>query len=54
MDEQGEYELLVPPSCLNEDDLFLDDLTLDDLSARLGQPVRLLTRFEDFWKRPDA
>ncbi|NQT24294.1 DUF512 domain-containing protein [candidate division KSB1 bacterium] len=52
--EQDEYELLIPPSCLNEDDLFLDDLTLSDLSRQLERPVRLLTDFKDFWMNPNA
>ena len=31
--------VVVPPNCLNDDGLFLDDLTLADLSARLGRTV---------------
>ena len=49
-DERGEYEVFIPPSCLNGDDLFLDDMTLNDLSQKLNRPVRLLLQIEDFWK----
>ncbi len=31
--------VIVPPDCLNDDGLFLDDLTLDDMSDQLGRPV---------------
>ncbi len=33
--------LLLPPDILNADGLFLDDTTVDDLSARLGVPVHV-------------
>jgi len=38
--------LLLPPDVLNADGLFLDDSTADDLSARLGVPVRV---FDGRW-----
>ncbi len=31
--------ILLPPNCLNGDDLFLDDVTLDQFTARAGRPV---------------
>lgn len=31
--------VLLPPSCLNTDGIFLDDLTLEDVAARCGMPV---------------
>lgn len=37
----------VPPSALNDDDLFLDDLGRSDLAAKLGVPV--LPGFRDRW-----
>ena len=30
---------ILPPNCLNHDDLFLDDMSLDEFRARLGRPV---------------
>jgi putative radical SAM enzyme (TIGR03279 family) len=31
--------VVVPPDCLNDDGLFLDDLVLSDVSQKLGRPV---------------
>jgi NifB/MoaA-like Fe-S oxidoreductase len=31
--------VVVPPDCLNDDGLFLDDLTLNDVSSRVGRPA---------------
>jgi len=31
--------VLLPPNCLNIDELFLDDVTLNDFTARVGRPV---------------
>ncbi|MDF1543611.1 MAG: DUF512 domain-containing protein [bacterium] len=39
---QDEFDIVVlPPNCLNNDDLFLDNLTLDQFSAALGKPVAI-------------
>jgi hypothetical protein len=36
----GEYDVLVlPPNCLNNDDLFLDNLTLAQFERVLGKPA---------------
>jgi putative radical SAM enzyme (TIGR03279 family) len=37
-DEIGDI-VVVPPDCLNDDGLFLDDLMLSDVSQKLGRPV---------------
>lgn len=31
--------ILLPPNCLNGDELFLDDMTLDEFTRRAGRPV---------------
>jgi hypothetical protein len=31
--------VLLPPNCLNEDELFLDDLTPQDMEKELGRKV---------------
>ncbi|MCP4705559.1 MAG: DUF512 domain-containing protein, partial [candidate division Zixibacteria bacterium] len=37
-----EYDIiLLPPNCLNTDDLFLDDLSLGDLENKIGKPVKV-------------
>jgi len=37
---ESEFDLLVlPPNCLNGDDLFLDNLTLEQFERTLKQPV---------------
>lgn len=38
LDDVGDC-VIVPPNCLNDDGLFLDDLTLDDIEAALSRPV---------------
>jgi len=37
---EGHEMLLVPDVVLNEDNIFLDDITLDDLEEALGIPAR--------------
>jgi NifB/MoaA-like Fe-S oxidoreductase len=44
---RGSYTALLPSNCLNADGLFLDDWTLDRLSAATGRPVRALDSFSD-------
>jgi hypothetical protein len=37
---QGGFDrVLLPPNCLKEEELFLDDRTRSDLARRLGVPV---------------
>ena len=31
--------VMLPPNCLNEDDLFLDDMSLEEFEDRLGRRV---------------
>jgi putative radical SAM enzyme (TIGR03279 family) len=42
--------LLLPPNCLNNDGLFLDDLTPRDLERRLNRPVLILDDFRKLWE----
>jgi putative radical SAM enzyme (TIGR03279 family) len=49
-DAPPEAVILLPSVCLNEDGLFLDDMTLADFTVRLGRRVVLLENLEDFWK----
>jgi len=49
---QGDDDMatvLLPPNCLNDDGLFLDDRTPADLTAILGRPIRILNRFDELY-----
>ena len=41
--------VFVPPNCLNNDNLLIDDMTLDDISKKIGRPVKITTQFKDFF-----
>jgi hypothetical protein len=36
--------LILPPNCLNEEGLFLDDLRPEDIERELGLPLRISPR----------
>ena len=42
-DHEAQGLVLLPPNCLNEDGLLLDDVTLDEMEKRLRRPVLLGT-----------
>jgi len=40
LEERSDFDILtLPPNCLNADNLFLDDMTLDKFTRKLGKPV---------------
>ena len=42
LSDAGPFDrVLLPPNCLKEEELFLDDRTRTDLAARLGVPVTI-------------
>ena len=41
--------VFIPAVCLNEEGVFLDDYSLNDIQTQLGREARLLINFEDFW-----
>ncbi|MCK5148829.1 DUF512 domain-containing protein [bacterium] len=46
----GPADLIVlPPNCINQDGLFLDNLTISDLETALEAPVTLLDSFAELW-----
>lgn len=42
-DHEAQGPVLLPPNCLNEDGLLLDDVTLDEMEKKLRRPVLLGT-----------
>jgi NifB/MoaA-like Fe-S oxidoreductase len=40
---------LLPDNCVNEDGVFLDDLSPGDLSGELGRPLRIIRNFEELF-----
>jgi NifB/MoaA-like Fe-S oxidoreductase len=46
---ENDSTVLLPPNCLNDDGLFLDDRTLEDLSGVLGRHVRILNHFDELY-----
>jgi len=48
-DDREEFTLLLPPNCVNEASIMLDDLTVNDLEKRLKRPVCILESFEHIW-----
>jgi len=49
--EEGDYEVLLPSNCLNSEDLFLDDITLEGMRERLGKPVQVIDDFHEIWEK---
>ena len=43
--------VLLPPNCLNDDGLFLDDRTPEDLTGVLGRHVRILNHFDELFMK---
>lgn len=48
-DEKDDSVLLLPPNCLNDDGLFLDDLSPQDLAEELDRPVLAGEDLESLW-----
>lgn len=46
---EGEAVFLLPDNCINEDGIFLDDLSPNDLSESLGRPVRIIENFGEIF-----
>jgi putative radical SAM enzyme (TIGR03279 family) len=47
--ENGEYTALLPANCLNDEELFLDDISVTDLSNHLSRNVKILHHFSELW-----
>ncbi len=45
----SEAIFLLPGNCINEDKIFLDDLSPDNISEVLGRPVRTIENFEEIF-----
>jgi putative radical SAM enzyme (TIGR03279 family) len=48
--ENREFEILLPPNCINNDGKLLDDLSPEDISLALNKSVKILFNYNDIWK----
>ena len=47
--DDDDSTVLLPPNCLNDDGLFLDDRTPEDLTEVLGRHVQILNHFDELF-----
>lgn len=48
--DENDADLLLPHNCLNSDEFFLDDLSINDLTRVLKRRIIALEDFKNFWK----
>jgi putative radical SAM enzyme (TIGR03279 family) len=48
---RGKGPVLIPPNCLNKDNLFLDDMSPKDLEARFGRKVMAPNSFREYFPK---
>jgi putative radical SAM enzyme (TIGR03279 family) len=48
---KGKGPVLIPPNCLNKDNLFLDDMSPKDLEARFGRKVMAPNSFREYFPK---
>jgi len=47
--DENDSTVLLPPNCLNDDGLFLDDRTPEDVTNILGRHVQILNHFDELY-----